>query len=468
MSQVRLVQIGSTGIQLGGIGSTLGATPATAGNPIQLGKFNNTTGTFYKDPSNTSGGGAGQQIQMGTNLGSRTLGYITGTGAPSQSVIQTSGYFSIWNNAVVQGASFQLQTPSGNQAKPKGSQALQQSHVPQNQQDIKQQSHVPQNQQDIKQQSHLGANNQDIKQQSHAANNQDIKQQSHVPQNQQDIKQQSHLGANNQDIKQQSHAGIQQDIKQQSHAAGIQQDIRQYHYYVGPIHGDTYYGYPDSQYTDAKGGHYQFYYYYNVDGTQKAHTSPNNQDKPQKSHTSPNNQDKPQKSHLGANNQDTPQKSHAVQNNQDTPQKSHLGANNQDTPQKSHVGANNQDKPQKSHVALNNQDVPIPASNQPSSGTLYNGWWVETQPGGTSQPGSVAGSSILLNIGNIGVLATQGGSFSSAGPATGQYQTSATTFLQSQLTGTNKASIQASQGVILFQAASGPFQGVAINTTQIN
>jgi hypothetical protein len=121
MSQVRLVQIGATGIQLGGIGSTLGGTPASAGNPVQLGKFNNTTGTFYKDPTNTSGGGAGQQIQMGTNLSSRTLGYIVGTGVPSTQLIQSSGYFSIWNNAVVQGA-FQINTPSGSQAKPAGSQ----------------------------------------------------------------------------------------------------------------------------------------------------------------------------------------------------------------------------------------------------------------------------------------------------------------------------------------------------------
>jgi len=130
MAQVRLVQIGTaspgTNIQIGGIGRTLTNNPS--GTNIQLGKFNNTTGTFYKDPTNPSGGGLGQQIQVGTHISNRTLGYITGSGLiQGQSIIATqtatgAGYFSIWNAGAVQGG-FQIQVPTctGQQVKAQGS-----------------------------------------------------------------------------------------------------------------------------------------------------------------------------------------------------------------------------------------------------------------------------------------------------------------------------------------------------------
>ena len=133
MAQVRLVQIGTaqpgTNIQIGKAGALLAAqiaqplqgVPAAAN--IQLGKFNNQTGTFYKDPA---GAPALGPIQVGTHLANKTLGYIVGTGAPTTSVIaaQTAtgaGYFSIWNAGAVQGG-FQIQVPNcGQQAKAQGS-----------------------------------------------------------------------------------------------------------------------------------------------------------------------------------------------------------------------------------------------------------------------------------------------------------------------------------------------------------
>ena len=50
----------------------------------------------------------------------------------------------------------------------------------------------------------------------------------------------------------------------------------------------------------------------------------------------------------------------------------------------------------------------------------------------------------------MGVLTTQGGSIQSTGPATGQYQTSATTFLQNQVAGTTTAVVQTQQGVVIW------------------
>jgi hypothetical protein len=131
MAQVRVVQIGTaqpgTNIQIGGIGRTLTAAPA--GTNIQLGKFNNTYGTFYRDPSNLSAGGAGQQIQVGTHLSNRTLGYIVGTGTTATTTIATqtlpgAGYFSIWNTGNVQQTGITIQVPNstGQQAKATGSQ----------------------------------------------------------------------------------------------------------------------------------------------------------------------------------------------------------------------------------------------------------------------------------------------------------------------------------------------------------
>ena len=128
MAQVRVVQVPIQGIQIGTIGATLNAQAVTPGAAIQLGKFNNTTGTFYRDPSNPSGGGALQQIQVGTNISNRTLGYIVGTGTTAVTTIATqtlagAGYFSIWNNGNVQQSAITIQIPNatGQQAKAQGS-----------------------------------------------------------------------------------------------------------------------------------------------------------------------------------------------------------------------------------------------------------------------------------------------------------------------------------------------------------
>jgi hypothetical protein len=128
MAQVRIVQVPIQGIQIGTIGATLNAQAVSPGIGIQLGKFNNTTGTFYRDPTNPSAGGAGQQIQVGTNISNRTLGYIVGTGTTAVTTIATqtlpgAGYFSIWNNGNVQQAGITIQVPNctGQQAKAQGS-----------------------------------------------------------------------------------------------------------------------------------------------------------------------------------------------------------------------------------------------------------------------------------------------------------------------------------------------------------
>jgi len=134
MAQVRVVQVPIQGIQIGTIGALLNAQitqPLQAVSPgaaIQLGKFNNTSGTFYRDPSNPSGGTPGQQIQVGTNISNRTLGYITGTGTTATTTIATqtlagAGYFSIWNAGNVQQSGITIQIPNstGQQAKAAGS-----------------------------------------------------------------------------------------------------------------------------------------------------------------------------------------------------------------------------------------------------------------------------------------------------------------------------------------------------------
>ena len=132
MAQVRTVQVPIQGIQIGTIGATLNAQAVTPGIGVQLGKFNNTTGTFYRDPTNPSGGGALQQIQVGTNLSNRTLGYIVGTGTTATTTIATqtlpgAGYFSIWNAGNVQQSGITIQVPNctGQQAKAASSQVSQ-------------------------------------------------------------------------------------------------------------------------------------------------------------------------------------------------------------------------------------------------------------------------------------------------------------------------------------------------------
>lgn len=137
MAQVRLVQIGTaqpgSAIQIGKTGALLAAqiaqplqgVPAAAN--IQLGKFNNQTGTFYRDP--TGAALATGPIQVGTHLSNRTLGYITGIGTTATTTIATqtlpgAGYFSIWNAGNVQQSAISIQVPNctGSQAKQAGSQ----------------------------------------------------------------------------------------------------------------------------------------------------------------------------------------------------------------------------------------------------------------------------------------------------------------------------------------------------------
>jgi hypothetical protein len=132
MAQVRVVQVPIQGIQIGTIGATLNGQAVSPGVAIQLGRFNNLTGTFYRDPTNPSAGGAGQQIQVGTNLSNRTLGYIVGTGTTAVTTIATqtlpgAGYFSIWNAGNVQQSAISIQVPNctGQQAKATGSQSNQ-------------------------------------------------------------------------------------------------------------------------------------------------------------------------------------------------------------------------------------------------------------------------------------------------------------------------------------------------------
>jgi len=134
MAQVRVAQVPIQGIQIGTVGALLNAQitqplqVVSPGAAIQLGKFNNTTGTFYRDPTNPSAGGAGQQIQVGTHLANKTLGYIVGTGTTAVTTIATqilagAGYFSIWNNGNVQQSGITIQIPNstGQQAKAAGS-----------------------------------------------------------------------------------------------------------------------------------------------------------------------------------------------------------------------------------------------------------------------------------------------------------------------------------------------------------
>jgi hypothetical protein len=124
--------------------------------------------------------------------------------------------------------------------------------------------------------------------------------------------------------------------------------------------------------------------------------------------------------------------------------------NDTKTSQRATQSINNDTKTSQRATQSINNDTKTPQVATPASGTLYNGYWVETQPGAQGQPGSVTGSTILLNIGQMGVLTTQGGSIQSTGPATGQYQTSSTTFLQNQVAATTTAVVQTQQGVVIW------------------
>ena len=352
MAQVRLVQIGTatpgTNIQIGTIGRTLTAAPA--GTNIQLGKFNNTTGTFYKDPTNPSAGGAGQQIQVGTNIANRTLGYITGQGVPSVTIIPTNatgaGYFSIWNAGAVQGG-FQIQIPTctGQQIKAIGSQSNQ------------------------------------------PAVNQAI---------QQPVKNQSvQTAAKNQTV--------QQAAKNQS----FQQPLNQY---AGAYYPPNYYAGNHVAPYDQPGFYNDNTYYPGVH-------IPGYDQPPSYNpavYQAPFNQ---------------PLVNQSVQQplvNQTVQQ----AAINQSIQQ----AAVNQ--------SLQQAAVITPSTNQPATGTLYNGSWVNTTPG-TAQ--NAAG--FVLTIQNIGTLTTQGGAFSGTG-AGGSFQ-APNTYIK-----TTSASVSTQQGVVNFQTTT--------------
>ena len=424
MAQVRLVQIGTSSIQLGVIGSTLKnaqAVPAQ-GAAIQLGKFNNTTGTFYRDPTNPSGGGAGQQIQVGTNLLNRTLGYITGTGTAqgqTQVVTQTlggAGYFSIWNAGTVQQSGFQIQVTNstGNQFHPTGSQVQYHLHQPLNQYHL----HQPLNQYHVHQplnQYHQPLQNQDYTQ---PLQNQDYTQ----PLQNQDL----HQGANQQDVHQ---------VYNQYHSHN---PYNQYH-----VHQQV----PYNQYHVHNPGYFRDDRY--VPG--------NNQDV----HQIGNNQDV----HQGYNQQDV----HQTYNQQDIHQAYvqyhlhqpynqyhvhqplnqyhlhqplnqyhvHQPLNQYSQPllqQDYTQPLQNQDYTQ----PLQNQDVTTPTTQQAASGTVYNAALVNS--------GTIASQGFALSIPNIGVLTTQGGTIQGTGSG-GFFQTP-------QYWANASAAVSTQQGVVNFQGTT--------------
>jgi hypothetical protein len=391
MAQVRLVQIGAaTGganIQIGKTGALLTAQIAQplqgvpAGAAIQLGKFNNTTGTFYRDPSNTSGGGAGQQIQVGTNIAGRTLGYISGVGIPSTQVIQSSGYFSIWNNAIVQGA-FQIQTPStGVQAKPAASQVN--NH-----------------------QRQVGITSDFVNHQRATQNIiSDVVNHQRVVQN-----------INNDLV---NHQRVVQNINNDTYL----------NYFQNSAYGANYYS---NQPTSPPNGgpppqNFDYHRYHPDDGRRddwRFHV---------------NNVTNNHQRTTGLNSDGQINHQRKVGVNSDAQ------VNHQRT-----VGVNSdaQVNHQRASQIINN-DTKTPQVAIPASGTLYNGYWVNTQPGAQAQAGSTTGSTILLNIGQMGVLTTQGGSIQSTGPATGQYQVTGT-FNQNQVAGQATAVVQTQQGVVVW------------------
>jgi hypothetical protein len=397
-SQVRLVQIGAaTGganIQIGKTGALLTAQIAQplqgvpAGAAIQLGKFNNASGTFYRDPSNPSGGTPGQPIQVGTSIAGRTLGYITGTGVPSTQVIQSSGYFSIWNNGIVQGA-FQIQTPStGVQAKPAASQ------VNNHQRQVGTISDVV-NHQRAAQTIISDVINHQRKLQNIIS---DV------------INHQRTIGTTNDQYLNYVNLDLYGQLHQHSYTTATAWG---FHYHIPPTNTDgTAYLGQNFDYTDY--------------GVQKFHHHFNNFRNIHQRIT-------------GVNSDAQVNHQRAIGINSDAQ------VNHQRT---QGVISDAQVNHQRAAQTINN-DTRTPQTAIPASGTLYNGYWVNTQPGAQGQVGSTTGSTILLNIGQMGTLTTQGGSIQSTGPATGQYQV-AGTFNQNQVAGQATAVVQTQQGVVVW------------------
>ena len=424
MAQVRLVQIGAatpgTAIQIGRIGATLNgqvsqplqAIPAAAN--IQLGKFNNTTGTFYKDPTNPSAGGAGQQIQVGTNIADRTLGYITGSGIPTVTVIPTNatgaGYFSIWNAGAVQGG-FQIQIPTctGQQIKTTGSQSNQPAVNQAVQQAAKNQG------------VQTAATNQGVQQavKNQAAVNQGV---------QQAVKNQSiQTAAKNQTLQQTlKNQSFQQPLNQQppnNQPAAVYPGIHWPAYdYPGFYNDDVYY-------PGAHSGGFDTPDYYAPPVQQPAFQQPLVNQSVQQPLVN-------QTVQQAAVNQSVQQA--AVNQSQQVAATNQAAVN-----QSQQIAAVNQSINQPLvNQSINQALVITPSTNQPASGALYNGSWVNTAPG----TGQNAGG-FVLTIPNIGTLTTQGGAFSGTG-AGGSFQAFGT------YTRTASAAVSTQQGVVNFQVTT--------------
>ena len=404
MAQVRVVQVPIQGIQIGTIGAALNGQAVSPGIGIQLGKFNNTTGTFYRDPTNASGGGAGQQIQVGTNISNRTLGYIVGTGTTATTTIATqalpgAGYFSIWNNGNVQQTAISIQVPNctGQQAKAQGSISNQPAlNQPLNQQASNYYAGVQQ-----------AAVNQPAVQQ--AAVNQPAVQQAAVQQ-----------GATNQPKNQQAanyYAGSSQPLNQQF-AIYYGGAYFPSYYAPGVYHPAIYqpptYDFPDSRY--SPGGYFPAYY-------TPAHYYPSQYQAPNyyAGNSQPLNQ---QAANYYAGN------SQPLVNQPATNQAAvNQAAVNQPA---SYYAGNSQ--------PLTNQPlVQTPATNQAATGALYNGSLVN--------PGQIASQGFALYIPNIGTLTTQGGVLQGTG-AGGGFQAPGT-YIR-----TASSAVNTQQGIVNFQGTA--------------
>ena len=125
MSQLRSIALQAQNIQIGAIGRTLSGAPA--GTNIQMGNMTNASAqptAYYKDPLGNSGAvSPGGNIQS-QKFTTRTLAFLTGTGAITPATLQTvlstaqqQGYFSLWNRAQSTGA-LTISTGSANSINP--------------------------------------------------------------------------------------------------------------------------------------------------------------------------------------------------------------------------------------------------------------------------------------------------------------------------------------------------------------
>ena len=112
MAQVRVVKNANATASLGYVVRTLNANNTQA---CQLGNLNNAQSTFYRDPSTNNAGAS--LVQLG-NTGSRTIAYITGTGAGNANIQTTPNYTSVWVKSANHQGTLAIQTPSANYGNP--------------------------------------------------------------------------------------------------------------------------------------------------------------------------------------------------------------------------------------------------------------------------------------------------------------------------------------------------------------